>query len=175
MKKTILYLSFFALVGLFTNCNSEKKSYQTNTETGVTNVDRNNKEMNDAISKAQSTFDKFEKAFIDNKKTNKYDDFIVKIGFPTKDGSVEHMWVSDITYDGKRFSGILVNEPVGKMTIKYGDSVNIDQKKLSDWMYTDTNSGDIYGGYTMQVIRKHMSAEEGAAFDEQMGGKFVDQ
>jgi len=47
--------------------------------------------------------------------------------------------------------------------LKIGDEVSFPPAELTDWMYME--DGKIIGGYTIRVLRKRMSAKEGADFD----------
>jgi uncharacterized protein YegJ (DUF2314 family) len=51
-------------------------------------------------------------------------------------------------------------------TLKEGDSVEISDSDVSDWMAID--DGRLVAGYTLRVIRDRMPADERAAFDAQM-------
>lgn len=131
--------------------------------------------MNEAIAKAKANFGKFEKAIIENSKSNKYENLMVKQEFNTDNGGVEHMWIMDIEYKNNKLQGILSNTPSMGSTLQLGDTVVINKDQVSDWIYTDISTHEIHGGYTMQVLRKHMTTEEGEAFDQEWGTKFVDK
>lgn len=169
-KHFIIYLSIFALSTLFTNCKSDKKE---NTSESII-VAADDSDMNKAIKTAQASFDKFKEAFIENEKSNKYNNFLVKQSFTSKDNQVEHMWIYGLQYDGKQFKGFLANTPIHDMDIQVEDEVIIDPSKISDWTYTEIETGNTHGGFSLKVIRDMMSDEDKAQFDSQHQGVFVD-
>lgn len=166
MNKNILMLLCLISLGL-TSCSSKSKHVE---EENISYVKEDDKEMNAAMNNARETFDQFEKAFLEK---NNYSDFVIKEGFPTKDGSKEHMWVSQLFYNGKDFIGIVANDPVYDTEVQYGDTITVDRNLISDWMYTDTISNLTYGGYTMRVFVNRMSDTEKAAFLEDNGFEFA--
>lgn len=169
MKKVLFLLAFIALA--LTSCNNKNKGVE---DENVTYVEDNDQEMNIAMDNARKTFDQFEKAFIDNQKSNKYVDFIIKEGFPTKDGlSKEHMWVVVLTYNGKDFTGIVSNDPLYETEVQNGDTITVDRNLISDWMYTDNTTNQTYGGYTTRIFVNRMNDTERAAFLQQNGFDFA--
>lgn len=174
--KSILIIS--SLIVLLGAC--KEKATQTHTDDNngapVTYFKNDDETMNKAIETAQKTFDQFKSAFSEAKSAkykNSYDtipfsDFTIKIGFPTKDNSKEHMWVGDIEFTNNRksYTGTLFNEPAHDVGYNYGDKILIEESLISDWMYTDTKTNKIHGGYTIQVMRNAMSDEERQDFDE---------
>ncbi|MBD8346376.1 DUF2314 domain-containing protein [Dysgonomonas sp. HGC4] len=160
MKKGFLILASIITLGLISCSNKSKSTENEN----ISYIKEDDKEINIAMDKAKETFNQFEKAFIENQKTNRYTNFVVKEGFPTKDGSKEHMWVSELTYDGNNFFGIVSNEPLYDTQVQFGDTITIDKNLISDWMYTDTSSNLTYGAYTMRVFVDRMSDDKKSAF-----------
>src|SRR5262245_41912119 len=67
---------------------------------------------------------------------------------------VEHMWISDVDFDGQLVFGELQNRPNWLKSVKQGDSVSVPLGEISDWMYSI--SGDVYGGYTVNLLRSRM-------------------
>lgn len=132
------------------------------------------KVMNAAIEQAKASFSNFEKAFEENRKSKKYIDFSVKQSFPVKAGGNEHMWITNIEYDGKAYYGTLANTPLEDVGFQMGDEITIDKNMISDWMYTDKSTNKTYGAYTLKVMRDSMTDVEKAAFDEEAGYDFVD-
>ena len=58
---------------------------------------------------------------------------------------VEHMWMNDIEFDGKRVSGVLMNSPNWLRTVKEGDDARFKLEEISDWMYAI--GGEVYGAH----------------------------
>ena len=86
--------------------------------------------------------------------------------------SVEHMWMSEIDFDGKHVSGVLLNSPNWLTTVKEGDSARIKLNEISDWMYAI--SGVVYGAYTVNLIRSRMGRKERQEHDNAWGLEFGD-
>jgi uncharacterized protein YegJ (DUF2314 family) len=101
----------------------------------------------------------------------------VKRAFPTKknkkgDVFVEHMWVGDITFDGRIISGELLNQPDEIEDINQGDLVRFHYEEISDWMYSIGEK--VYGAFTVNVIRTRMTEEELKENDNAWGINFGD-
>lgn len=86
--------------------------------------------------------------------------------------SVEHMWVSEVDFDGRTIRGTLVNEPNWVTSVGAGDDVEFPLEKLSDWMYVML--GRVYGGFTVNVLRSAMNRRERQEHDEAWGLDFGD-
>jgi uncharacterized protein len=85
---------------------------------------------------------------------------------------VEHMWLSDIDFDGELVTGVLMNTPGWVRSIQEGDTARIPIGGISDWMYAV--DGVVYGAYTVNVLRSRMGAEERREHDEAWGLDFGD-
>lgn len=85
---------------------------------------------------------------------------------------VEHMWLSDIDFDGRTVSGTLVNSPNRLRTVAAGDAVSAPLEQISDWMYAV--GGTVYGGYTVNLMRSRMSPAERREHDAAWGRDFGD-
>ncbi len=127
-------------------------------------------EMNAAIQQARSTLEQFIAALESPSTTQTY--FSIKAGFPF-DGSLEHLWLSDVYYDGESFRGVLGNEPIYVESLHLGDEVTVRTAEVSDWMIVD--DGRLLGGFTIHVLRSRMSDEERWQFDEDAGLVIGDQ
>lgn len=92
----------------------------------------------------------------------------VKLAFPV-DGDdpdaplFEHMWVGDVQFDGETVSGTLLNDPDDIASLQAGAEVSAPLAELEDWMYVI--DGKVYGGYTIDVLRRAMAADERAEHD----------
>ena len=101
---------------------------------------------------------------------------IACVKFPFSDdpndpeSKVEHMWVTEVNFDGEAIHGVLMNSPNWLRSVKEGDSVAVGVEDISDWMCV--SSGVVYGGYTVQVTRKRMSVDERREFDAAWGLDF---
>jgi uncharacterized protein YegJ (DUF2314 family) len=86
--------------------------------------------------------------------------------------TVEHMWLSDVDFDGRLVIGKLINSPRWLKTIKEGDSARFTLGELSDWLFSF--SGVAYGGFTVNLLRSRMTARERREHDAAWGLDFGD-
>jgi uncharacterized protein YegJ (DUF2314 family) len=86
-------------------------------------------------------------------------------------GEVEHMWLSDIEFDGQYVSGVLLNTP-RHVDARKGDPARVLPSLISDWMFG--SSGQVYGAYTVQAMRARMRADERRDHDQAWGLDFGD-
>lgn len=80
---------------------------------------------------------------------------------------VEHMWITDIEFDGDVIKGILVNTPNDLKNISNGDIVNIGLNQVSDWLFSI--AGETYGGFTIHAMKTEMNDEEKVEYYEAWG------
>jgi uncharacterized protein len=85
---------------------------------------------------------------------------------------VEQMWVDQIYFDGVIITGTLVNSPHYLTSVKEGDEVTFPLSQISDWLCVI--AGEVYGAYTIQVLRAGMDQEERSSHDEAWGLDFPD-
>jgi uncharacterized protein YegJ (DUF2314 family) len=85
---------------------------------------------------------------------------------------VEHMWLTEIQFDGDAISAKLLNSPNELTSVKTGDEVSLRLDQIEDWMYV--LEGRVFGGFTIQVLRARMSASERRAHDKAWGFDFGD-
>lgn len=83
---------------------------------------------------------------------------------------VEHMWVDEVNFNGVSVSGVLVNAPNWLTSVQQGDEVMFPVTQISDWLCV--LGGQVYGAYTIQVLRSHMDEEERANHDSAWGLEF---
>jgi uncharacterized protein YegJ (DUF2314 family) len=86
--------------------------------------------------------------------------------------SVEHMWLSDVDFDGKVVSGVLLNAPNWLKTVKEGDAARFPLGQISDWMFAV--SGEVFGAYTVNLLRSRMGRRERREHDSAWGLDFGD-
>ena len=90
--------------------------------------------------------------------------FEIKKGFV--DGNkVEHLWISNVTYDGKNFHGRINNRPLDVKNVHLGQRVTAAAREVSDWMFL--KNGKLMGGYTTRVLYARLSPEDKAQFDKE--------
>lgn len=120
--------------------------------------------MNRGIAKAKATYAEFLTAL--EAKDPASTGFSVKKPFEAREGK-EHLWISDVAWDGKKFTGTVGNEPVNVPGLALGQAVEVKPEELSDWMYI--LDGKLYGGYTIRVMMGEYPPEERKAIEQQMG------
>ena len=150
---------------LLFSCKTDKtERIERSNEPDIHMLNDSDKEMNDAILLAQQTFNKFEKAYKEN--NDDYKDFSIKMPFKSTNG-YEHIWITDITYENNEFQGVVNNSPAFTREVNIGDTIIIDTKNISDWMYVE--NGKLRGGYSIRAIRDKMSASQKKEFDNGFG------
>jgi len=171
---------FFILIStnIFLGCSfsktEDKPSYEErinrNGGDDLITIKEDDKEMTYAIESARSTLNEFDAAL--EKKDPKAFDFHLKVIF-----NEEHLWIGDNWKEDGVYYGILYNDPLYEenMNMKFGDTIKIDAKNITDWQYYYTTKSreyyndTIYGSYTTRVLRNKMSKQERDDFDEQTG------
>jgi uncharacterized protein YegJ (DUF2314 family) len=108
-----------------------------------------NKKMDAAILQARQTLPQFIAALQSPSPTQSR--FIIKL--PVSDGrETEHMWMSNVTYDGTEFVGILMDDPHNVRGYQMRQTVRVTPDKITDWAYGD--NGEMIGGYTQIVLQE---------------------
>lgn len=102
---------------------------------------------------------------------------VVKVPFQTHSDDpdvpfYEHMWISDISFDGEIITGYLVNEPNWVKHLHAGDIISVPLAKISDWLYV--SQGKAFGGFSIQAMRKAMDSFERKQHDATWGFAFGD-
>jgi uncharacterized protein YegJ (DUF2314 family) len=138
-------------------------------------------EMQGAYEKARATFKYFwrELAWEARRIVPALDVACVKAPFsdgPYKpnenDPQAEHMWISDVDFDGKTVAGTLLNSPNWLTSVSAGDEVRIPLDGITDWMYVIT--GEVYGAFTVNLMRARMDKRERKEHDKAWGRNFGD-
>lgn len=99
----------------------------------------------------------------------------IKAAFNDPDGTpdmAEHMWLTELEFDGDLIKATLMNSPNGLTSVEEGDSVTLRTDQIEDWMYVI--DGHVYGGFTIQVLRAGMSPSERQSHDEAWGFEFAE-
>jgi len=122
-------------------------------------------EMNSAIANARKTLSQFDDAL--KSRDDNFDYFSIKKRFPTPNDGGEHIWINQIEFSKDGYKGIVNNEAVETLEVKFGDTVYISKKDITDWMYLDKNV--LRGGYTLRVAMNHMSKKEKEDFLKEAG------
>lgn len=89
--------------------------------------------------------------------------FALKVGFPTKGTSAEHIWVFDVKREGAgRYTGRLANEPRDIVNKHAGDAVEFGEGQISDWMFL--RNGKWVGAETIRPMIARMPKEMAAQY-----------
>ncbi len=100
-------------------------------------------------------------AFISDLNTGRSMGYAVKA--PIKDnGETEHFWLTEVTFDGAKFTGTIDNEPGMVSNVKMGQKWTLGKMEISDWMYI--RDGKMYGNYTLRPLLATMPKEEADQF-----------
>jgi uncharacterized protein YegJ (DUF2314 family) len=129
---------------------------------GYVQVGDNDKAMARAVEHAQRSLGFFMAALHAKKPGD--GTFEIKKAFVDGD-KVEHLWISEVTYDGKNFHGKINNRPLDVKNVHLGEPVTVAPREVSDWMFL--KAGKMMGGYTTRVLYARLSPEEKAQFDQE--------
>lgn len=167
MRYPALLIAFFIL-----SCNSKTQQKQIvgKDSTNIIIVDQDDKEMEAAINTAQSSLPKFDSALFSNNPA--YNSFSLKVRFAYGNNNGEHIWLKDITKKQGEYVGIVNNEPEYVPNLKLDDTIKVNKKDISDWMYFDNDI--LRGGFTMRLLRERMTPKERAEFDSSISYKIDD-
>ncbi len=102
---------------------------------------------------------------------------MIKLPFtdgPRTDGNpeFEHMWCNEVEFDGQQLTATLINSPNWLSSVQEGDRLQRPLSHLTDWLITA--EGAAYGGFTVNLMRAEMSAQERQAHDAAWGLDFGD-
>lgn len=83
---------------------------------------------------------------------------------------VEYMWIGEVDFDGRYITGTLLNEPDTLTTFHEGQPMKLPAKQIHDWMYVQM--GEVYGGFTIELMRMRMGQKELKQHDKAYGLEF---
>ncbi len=163
--KTTLALLFVLAIAATSRGQSESthmagRDTKTPGHPGYLSVADDDKEMDRAVDHAQKSLGFFIAAL--KKQMPGDGDFEIKKGFVDGD-QVEHLWVSQLSFDGQNFHGHINNRPLDVKNVTLGQSVTVAPRDVSDWMFI--KDGKLMGGYTTRVLYRRLSPEDKAEFD----------
>jgi uncharacterized protein YegJ (DUF2314 family) len=162
LKRHILII--LILLGLL-GCNSNQTTKtEREGEPTIYSVADNDTQMNNAIKTANQTLDKFKAALKCGNTDFKY--FALKTRFKTPNGG-EHIWVSHIAIKDNKYFGVVDNLPKSTTDVKIGDTIQIVNDDISDWMYLENQK--LRGGFTIRLLRNRMTEIERKQFDAENG------
>lgn len=149
-----LTLMLFCLAPPLAGCD-RRDSKAGSASDPVIDVADNDPAMLHAIKRAHETA----KVFLAELAKPPREDVTFLVKKPFHDGSqVEHMWLTDVTYDGKVFRGKLDNDPGMVRNARIGETYTVAPEDISDWMI---RKGDrIHGAFTTRALLPKMSKAE---------------
>jgi uncharacterized protein YegJ (DUF2314 family) len=170
----IIIIIIFVIAGIFGAGSRRNRRSNANQNDVVTRpgqpdmirVSEKDPEMEKAIATAPQTVQQFITALKSPKPSQT--GFSIKKGFVDR-GMTEHMWLTDVTFDGTNFHGTLNNDPVDVKNVKMGQAVVVLPKDISDWMYLDDSK--LIGGYTVRVLYNRETPAGKKQFLEETGFK----
>jgi uncharacterized protein YegJ (DUF2314 family) len=108
------------------------------------------------------------------------DDFLKRLQKPAAPGNyravkarfqegpiVEHLWLRDVQFDGKRFVGIVDNQPEKLVKVEVGQTHEVLPEEIADWMILEDNK--LIGGYTIRALRKKVPSAMRADWEHDLG------
>jgi uncharacterized protein len=95
----------------------------------------------------------------------------VKVPF-TEGKVTEHMWVDEVSFDGSRITGVLINEPNELRAVSTGDAVDVPLAQVEDWMLASDET--VLGAFTVHAIRAAMKRADREQHDAAWGLPFGD-
>lgn len=123
--------------------------------------------MNAAMAEAKANLPTFIKAL--NASQPETTKFGIKKGFPTPDGQLEYLWLSQVEMVEGGFHAVVDNKPVNKVGVKLGQTLVIPQHDVADWMFTQGKK--LVGGYSIAALI--YGTPEQADFERQLGMDFT--
>jgi uncharacterized protein YegJ (DUF2314 family) len=127
-------------------------------------ISDDDKAMDRAVTKARESLGFFLAAL----QAHKPDSTAFEVKKCCVDGdNVEHVWIGNITWDGKAFHGRVDNAPLDVHNVKMGQRVTVAPEDLTDWMFV--KDGNLMGGFTTRVFYSRLSPEEKTEFQKEAG------
>jgi uncharacterized protein YegJ (DUF2314 family) len=163
MRKPFIFLLAISFTLSFCRI-KESKSADNDTEPDLYSVSEDDAEMNTAIQTAKQTLNTFDSAL--QSKNSSYYFFALKARFDVEQGT-EHIWLADVIRKDGQYKGVIDNIPKSIRGIRSGDTITLDTGRVTDWMFLE--NGKLRGGYTIRVVRRHMTQKEREAFDNENG------
>ena len=82
---------------------------------------------------------------------------LVKVGYPTRHGGIEYLWMDVASHSGSTVQGRLANEPEDVAGVHAGQDVSVETSKIVDWSYR--KGGLYYGQFTTRVLLEKADAK----------------
>lgn len=122
-------------------------------------TEENDAEMQAAHEEAMATFGHFKERFRATQTEESNDaEFMVKISFPTPDGSKEFLWAAILDWSEGRITATLLNSPENVPDLQGGQEATVDESEVGDWMIVKQDR-TWEGCYTDQVLLRRSGQE----------------
>jgi uncharacterized protein YegJ (DUF2314 family) len=174
------YYGLLIILLVFVGCNGKDSDHSgssgkivmdtSDSKDHLYQIDADDIEMNSAIDSAQKTLYVFDIALRKADKNSR--EFSIKKRYKAANGGGEHIWITDILLFKEGYKGVVNNIPVQTNEIKLGDTVFVDKKDITDWLYVQNNV--LRGGFTIRVELKHMTPKEREETLQEMDYKIED-
>ena len=134
------------------------------TDENIVLITSDDPEMNKAIEQARETWDTFVSVYKQRKRYNRK----LSIKYPFQaDESYEHLWLGNLRIINGKVTGWIRNTPKYTTEVRRGDKIEIDPKKISDWMYFE--HGKMKGGFTVLVALEQLDENEKNKMKKMLG------
>lgn len=165
MKAVIpIFLVFVSLAPAATEKPEAAASTNKGDSAWCKTISDDDKAMDRAVTKARESLGFFLAAL----KAHKPDSTAFEVKKCCVDGdNVEHVWIGNITWDGKVFHGRVDNDPLDVHNIKLGQRVTVAPADVTDWMFV--KDGKLMGGFTTRVFYSRLSSDEKTQFQKDAG------
>ena len=127
-------------------------------------------ELRDAMTQARATLG----AFIERLPELRAGGAGTSIKFPlTENDVIEHVWMSDVQFDGEHFTGYLASEPLRLAGWSFGDRVTVPADEILDWAAIEDRT--LYGGFSIYVLNARASPQDVRLQDAHRGFSLPDR
>jgi uncharacterized protein YegJ (DUF2314 family) len=135
----------------------------------ITYVPADDSAMQGAIERARATVPELLRRLRNPSATQTF----ASVKLPLQEGeTVEHLWLSHVTYDGERFHGRIDNEVESLEGWRLGDTVSVVPDSISDWLVIDDSIAA--GGFSIRVLRDRLSDRERTQWDADAPYRFAE-
>lgn len=136
----------------------------------ISTVFEDDPELRDAMLQAQATLGTFIERLPELRATGAG----TSIKFPLTENDVtEHVWMSDVDFDGEHLTGYLASEPLRLVSWSFGDRVTTPVGLVLDWAVVDDST--LYGGFSVYVFNARASPQDLMAQDAHRGFSLPDR
>lgn len=158
MRPVLLLILFLLLPA----CDKLPEGWSETSTGMVIDVDSDDAEMNQAMADARDSLGLF-LAKLENRVG--VSEMLIKTYLADEIGQEdgEYVWVRDLTFQDKWFTGTLASDPLRLTKYELGDELRFRVSAVADWMYVD--SGKVHGAFTVRLLRSRMTEEERTRHD----------